>query len=127
MTAEIGTVAAPRCLLCGEAGKPLYRGLRDRLFAAPGTWALAQCPQPACGLLWLDPAPLPEDVHKAYESYYTHAAPRARGPLGRLFDAAKRGYLANHFGYANGVSLLDRTLGLLPGSTGPPRPSSTSR
>jgi SAM-dependent methyltransferase len=111
---EIRSQPAPRCILCGTPGRPLYWGMRDRLFAAPGVWSLAQCPQPTCGLIWLDPMPLAEDAHKAYESYYTHAAPRRRGALGRLFAAAKRGYLANHFGYGGGASSLDRLLGLLP-------------
>jgi SAM-dependent methyltransferase len=111
---EIRTVAMPLCILCGEQGTALYGGLRDRLFAAPGIWTLVRCPAERCGLIWLDPMPAREDVHKAYESYYTHAPSRRPGALARLFAAAKRGYLANHFGYGGGASVADRALGLLP-------------
>lgn len=103
------------CLCCGARGEPLYEGLRDRLFGTVGTWAISRCPNPDCGLLWLDPMPLAEDIHKAYERYYTHAARREGGGLVRsLFDGAKRGYLANHYGYNEGVSPWERLLGLLP-------------
>src|SRR5205823_4997955 len=36
------------------------------------------------------------------------------GLVDRMFASAKRGYVANHFGYAQYASLLDRALGLLP-------------
>lgn len=61
---------APLCLLCSNEGLPLYQGLRDRLFSAPGTWALMRCPK--CGLVWLNPRPVPQDIGKLYEYYYTH-------------------------------------------------------
>ena len=50
------------CYLCKTQGVNLYQGLRDRLFSAPGTWNVKQCPNPECRLLWLDPMPLQEDV-----------------------------------------------------------------
>ena len=107
------TVEVPRCILCGETGRALYAGLRDRVFAAPGVWSLAQCPIETCGLIWLNPMPAPDDVHKAYASYYTHFHDWSRGRLrDRIFAAAKNGYVANHFGYQ--ASLLARVLGLLP-------------
>ena len=113
MSNEIRTAAAPRCVVCGEQGRPLYSGLRDRLFSAPGEWSHVQCPAAACGLIWLDPMPVPEDVHKAYETYYTHAEQRPRaGALQRILLAAKRGYVANHYGYD--ASAAERALGLLP-------------
>jgi len=113
VSAEIRTVHAPRCLLCGEPGRTLYASLRDRLFSAGGTWSIVQCSVASCGLLWLDPMPAPEDVHRVYAAYYTHAEERPRvGLLDRLFAAAKRGYLANHFGYEAGA--IERLLGLLP-------------
>jgi len=113
VSGEIRTVPVPRCLLCGQAGRVLYSALHDRLFSTQGTWSIAQCDRAKCGLLWLDPMPAPEDVHRLYESYYTHAEERRRVRLlDRLFAAAKRGYVANHFGYQAG--LLDRLLGVLP-------------
>ena len=67
----------------------MYGGLRDRLFSAPGTWSLRECPEPTCGLLWLDPEPSEEDIGLLYRNYYTHGAPPAslswaRRAFGRL-------------------------------------------
>jgi SAM-dependent methyltransferase len=100
-------------MLCGTPGRILYSGVRDRLFAAPGVWSLAQCPMARCALIWIDPMPAPQDVQRLYASYYTHAEnlPRA-GVIACLFAAAKRGYVANRFGYRAGM--LERLLGLLP-------------
>ena len=57
--------------------------------------------------------PLAQDIHLAYASYYTHAE-KARGNSmpGWVFAAAKRGYLANRFGYGAGAH--ERLAGLLP-------------
>ena len=55
------TVPRPNCPLCGEAGPLLYEGLRDRMGDAPGAWGFRDCPGDACGILWLDPAPVAED------------------------------------------------------------------
>jgi len=69
---EIRTRSCPECYLCGAKGELLYQGLRDRLFGAPGTWDLKRCPDPECGLVWLDPMPIEEDIGKAYQTYCTH-------------------------------------------------------
>jgi SAM-dependent methyltransferase len=115
MSSPIRTIEVRHCVLCGEEGRLLYGGLRDRLFSVAGTWSIAQCPAPSCGLLWLNPMPVPEDIHRVYETYYTHVEGRRRGGmLDRFFAAAKRGYVANHFGYGTGASFRDRVLGLLP-------------
>ncbi|MBD2391784.1 class I SAM-dependent methyltransferase [Aphanizomenon flos-aquae NRERC-008] len=69
---EIRTYSCPKCYLCGDEGKLLYQSLKDRLFGAPGEWNLKKCTNPECGLVWLDPMPLEEDIGKAYQNYYTH-------------------------------------------------------
>lgn len=69
---KIRSLPRPDCYLCSAPGEPLYTGLRDRLFGAPGEWNLNKCPNPDCGLTWLDPMPLEEDLGLAYRSYYTH-------------------------------------------------------
>jgi 2-polyprenyl-3-methyl-5-hydroxy-6-metoxy-1,4-benzoquinol methylase len=71
--ASIRTSPRPRCPLCDSPGTPKYTGMRDRLYSAPGTWTLARCSNARCGLLWLDPMPLTEDLHIAYQQYFTHA------------------------------------------------------
>ena len=69
---KIRTRPCPDCYICGAKGQPLYHGLEDRLFGAPGLWDLKKCPNPECGLVWMDPMPIEEDIGKAYETYYTH-------------------------------------------------------
>ena len=63
----------PSCPLCGTAGRGLYDHLTDCLFGTVGEWGFSQCPSPDCGLLWLNPAPMAEDLHLAYQNYFTHA------------------------------------------------------
>ena len=55
--AGIAVEQVPVCLLCGSRGQPLYESLSDRMFDAPGAWGYLQCP--ACGLVWLNPRPVP--------------------------------------------------------------------
>lgn len=112
---EIRTRPAPACPVCGGAGSPCYRGLVDRLFDAPGTWSMRRCDDSACGALWLDPAPLPQDLPLAYRRYYTHRPPSAPPdtPIHRLFAHARRGHLTARFGYPPGASpALERWLQL---------------
>ena len=69
------------CLLCGNAGLPLYTGLYDMQGAgADGAWDLKICPKSACGLVWVDPAPFSEDLHLAYRNYYTAKEAGDPGP-----------------------------------------------
>jgi 2-polyprenyl-3-methyl-5-hydroxy-6-metoxy-1,4-benzoquinol methylase len=72
------------CCLCGTPGEDLYQGLEDRLFSAPGKWDLKHCPNLHCGLVWLDPMPLEEDLPLAYRDYFTHHdKPVVRRGIGR--------------------------------------------
>jgi 2-polyprenyl-3-methyl-5-hydroxy-6-metoxy-1,4-benzoquinol methylase len=103
-------------MVCGAPGEPLYTGLRDRLFSAPGEWNIKRCSNTSCGLLWLDPMPLKTEVWKAYENYYTHSDNAKSRPawLSAILLGAKRGYLARRYGYYPNISFADRLLGLLP-------------
>jgi 2-polyprenyl-3-methyl-5-hydroxy-6-metoxy-1,4-benzoquinol methylase len=87
------------CLLCGRPGLPLYTGLRDRLFAAPGEWSLFRCRD--CSLVWLDPQPIPEDVFKLYRSYPTHRSGAGKEPdsPSRFLQKATRAIGAATLGY----------------------------
>ena len=62
------------CLLCGSVGERLYTNLEDSWFDAPGFWNISQCKNADCGLIWLDPMPLEEDIANAYHNYYTHSS-----------------------------------------------------
>jgi SAM-dependent methyltransferase len=70
----------PKCIACGHEGAELYGGLTDSLTGTPGTWRMVRCPNPQCGMLWLDPKPVADDLIKAYRNYHTHGRARARGP-----------------------------------------------
>lgn len=99
---EIKTRACPLCSLCGAQGKELYGGMGDRLFDAPGVWNIKKCLNSACGLLWLDPMPVEEDIDKAYNNYYTHQSDlpdRKPGLFTLMYRAARKGYWAFRFGY----------------------------
>jgi 2-polyprenyl-3-methyl-5-hydroxy-6-metoxy-1,4-benzoquinol methylase len=75
----------PTCYLCGGPGKLVYEGLRDGLFGASGSWNFKLCTDPNCGLMWLDPIPVEEEMGKAYTNYYTHAeVPSQRKGLTRV-------------------------------------------
>jgi len=66
------------CIACGHEGVELYEGLEDPICGTPGRWRMVRCPEPQCGMLWLDPKPLACDLIKAYATYHTHSRP-ARG------------------------------------------------
>lgn len=68
------------CYVCGAQGATVHEGLRDTLFGASGVWSFRRCSNEACGLLWLDPMPMEEDIGKAYSKYYTHVD----GPVERI-------------------------------------------
>jgi len=64
--------SVPTCYLCGSQGVIEQADLPDLLAGTPGKWNLQRCPNPDCGLVWLDPMPTKEDVWKAYRIYFTH-------------------------------------------------------
>lgn len=116
MKAQLRTEPRPACSLCGSAGTVLYENLEDRQWQqAAGRWTLKRCANPACGLLWLDPRPIKEDIGLAYAEYVTHdpalcappASPLRRmlraakdnQSLRRLKSAAEHGYWALRYGY----------------------------
>ena len=104
------------CPLCGDEGILLYLHQRDRLFGAPGTWNLKRCPKKRCGLIWLDPMPLSDDIGKAYSRYYTHAAAdsgKKTGLIRQIRELSERGYFATRYRYAAGQTpLFARILGM---------------
>src|SRR5258708_27895537 len=85
---EIHSRPVTRCSLCESAGEKMYTDLSDRFFAAPGLWNFRRCVSPTCGLWWLDPMPIAEDLPKAYEDYCTHtdelSSPSVRRRLERV-------------------------------------------
>jgi 2-polyprenyl-3-methyl-5-hydroxy-6-metoxy-1,4-benzoquinol methylase len=120
--AEIQSHSCASCGVCGKAGKLLYEGLKDRLFEAGGTWCLKRCTNDACGLIWLDPKPLDEEIYKAYAGYYTHNQEQeiASTLLRRIYRVVKKNYLSSKYSYDLGFgapfnSILGSLMYLHPG------------
>jgi 2-polyprenyl-3-methyl-5-hydroxy-6-metoxy-1,4-benzoquinol methylase len=91
--------------LCGSEGRLIYSGQKDRLFGATGAWNFKACLNQECGLIWLDPMPMIEDLGKAYANYYTHGTNgpvRPAGFLKRMHALALRGYWAHKYHYEIG-------------------------
>jgi SAM-dependent methyltransferase len=63
-----------------------------------------------CGLVWLDPQPVPEDVAKLYRTYYTHAVAE-RPPLAGSRDRVRELVLGASFGYSVQGGLVSRAAG----------------
>jgi 2-polyprenyl-3-methyl-5-hydroxy-6-metoxy-1,4-benzoquinol methylase len=98
---EIRSRSCPSCCICGATGEPLYDGLTDRLFGAPGVWNFKRCSKPSCGLLWLDPMPVEEDIALAYKHYLTHqeGSQPANTFLRRVYNLLKADYISIKYGY----------------------------
>jgi 2-polyprenyl-3-methyl-5-hydroxy-6-metoxy-1,4-benzoquinol methylase len=102
--AHLRTRPAPACPLCRGPGRILYEGLGDRGGIVSGQWNFRQCERSVCGLVWLDPVPIEEDIGKAYRNYYTHNQPEPGAALMRdVCWAVWHSYLGVRFGYEQGV------------------------
>jgi len=104
------------CLLCNIEGILFYPNIRDRLFGAPGIWSFMRCPE--CGLVWLNPQPIFEDIEKLYEHYYTHNIANHSSKLVILRSLIRNSILATYLGYtelADDISqkMLGRILSLV--------------
>lgn len=109
----------PHCLLCRQEGKPLYTGLSDRLYQAPGKWSYTWCPR--CGLVWLNPTLPLGDLNEFYAKCYGRAGTEdASSSDYRRF--LKEMILAGSFGYGELVpNSWQRWLGWLCGRFAPLR------
>ena len=70
------------CDLCGSAGEVAQSGIRDPDGNLEGNWSFRRCADAACGVYWLDPAPPPHELWKAYATYHTHTR-KTSGRLGK--------------------------------------------
>jgi len=97
---SIRTRPCPACFVCGSGGDTIYRDLDDVLFGAPGSWSVSRCRNARCGLLWLDPQPVEEDLGRAYANYYTHTSQGGGSSLPRrAFRQVKAAVLRARLGY----------------------------
>lgn len=69
---SIASEPRPLCDLCGSAGEFAQMGIADPDGNLGGTWGFRRCSNSACGVYWLDPAPPPHELWKAYTTYHTH-------------------------------------------------------
>ena len=58
------------CTVCQGPTVVRHADLRDRLFDAPGTRAMARCRN--CGTFMLEPRPTEQELGQFYQSYFTH-------------------------------------------------------
>jgi 2-polyprenyl-3-methyl-5-hydroxy-6-metoxy-1,4-benzoquinol methylase len=113
---EIRALPCASCILCGSSGTFIHTGQQDRLFGAYGLWNFKACSDPTCGLIWLDPMPITEDIAKAYASYYTHksrADVRQPKLLKRVLELMERGYWAGKYKYPVAGSTMVEAIGKL--------------
>ena len=103
-------VAQPSCPVCISDGLETYGALRDRLFGAPGTWAMVRCANHDCGMYWLNPAPLREDLPVAYRGYYTHSQPEQAVRSAGLRLDVRDAYLSRRLGYPPRKGALARVM-----------------
>lgn len=94
---EIRKEEVKGCYLCGNVGSSLYSDLADRLFGAPGRWGFLQCE--VCGLVWSSPRPVPSDIGKVYETYFTHVDGETKFRFNSLREKLKRSVYATVPGY----------------------------
>lgn len=100
----------PRCVACGSTGHLLYEGVPDLMLGIPGRWRVVCCDSRDCRTLWLDPAPLREDLPNAYLNYLTHEPGRPIAPGHSLPDRVRRAHLARALDYPLTASLTERLL-----------------
>src|SRR5215470_18954531 len=95
---SVRTCAAPCCYLCGKPGELSYGGASDRVYSASGVWDVRRCAD--CGLMWVDPQAIPEDIGMLYPNYHTHFPSLSTGqPLAGLRRSVRLGILGHSFGY----------------------------
>src|SRR5687767_4257484 len=84
--APIRTAPQPTCRSCGSGGTQYAAGLSDRVYNVPGEWNLWRCDNAACGSVWLNPCPIPSDIPRLYETYFTHGEPATKSALARFSE-----------------------------------------
>lgn len=72
----------PVCPLCASHGAAFVSDVCDPDAQLQGSWSFHCCRNKDCAVIWLDPAPAPEELWKAYANYHTHTKARS-GKLGK--------------------------------------------
>jgi SAM-dependent methyltransferase len=85
------------CACCNSNGFVLYSEQLDRLFNTQGKWVICKCSNSKCGLMWLNPMPIEEDLYLAYQNYYTHTFATHR--KSSLFAKIRSAHQVCHYNY----------------------------
>src|ERR1700683_353243 len=116
----IRAAVRPDCFVCGANGAALYEDLTDRFFGASGHWNFLKCSDRECGMGWLDPMPIEQDIWKAYRNYYTHHDPAGgepgsrNTPLRAASQSIKRAYIAARLGHSEQkLAAREKLVGIL--------------
>ena len=108
----IRSVPQTKCYICESVGKTIYSSLNDRTYGSKGLWSLSKCTNPDCGLFWLDPMPLEEDIWKAYKTYYTHA--NTNSAILPFLRPLEKGYLNIKYGYySESIKVIQKIMGVM--------------
>ncbi len=117
---DIPKIERSYCIICKQPGKTIYTNLKDKLFDAPDTWDMSQCP--TCKGCWLNPYPEPNHIPLLYKKYYTHnklnnefLMQHATFDTFPLNKKLKYAILKNYFGYKVSISPLFNIIGKLAG------------
>ena len=91
----------PTCPICHGAGKVLHDDVKDGFGLAEGSWRFRVCDASTCRHVWLDPAPVVEDLPKVYDRYpvHEHARPQdipSPSLAGRAYHALLRALGVEH-------------------------------
>lgn len=87
---SITSSAKPLCDLCGAEGLLAQDKVADPDGCIVGDWSFRRCSNEACGVFWLDPAPLESELWKAYASYHTHTRKSSNKMVKAAFSLAHR-------------------------------------
>ncbi len=90
------------CPLCNSKGFLKFDNLKDLLFMSSGEWGISQCLNVQCGCMWLSQRPVESEIHKAYQSYYTHSNQGVRESKKQKFLRQSQSTLIDIFLYITG-------------------------
>lgn len=98
-----------KCPVCkSHERKKIYNHIEDRLYNSPGFWNLYKCKK--CRCLYLNPRPILDSIHLAYQNYYTHNESQKSSPLYGLIDvirqSIKNDYLNWKYNYSKTPSIF---------------------
>ncbi|MCU0350988.1 MAG: class I SAM-dependent methyltransferase [Flavobacterium sp.] len=98
------------CYLCNSNGKDIYTNISDNIFGFSTGWSIKCCVNSDCNLLWLSPSIHEDDIHLAYENYYTS---KKQDDLNSGIAFLQKCYYSIKFNYNFGLNSFVKYLGYL--------------